>query len=107
MKATKQFRNYTVMKVREKTKLYDLQRIKGLNERQIEVIQKVQKEKHKFFSIKEIQNTFDIVYQTARTDLLELEKIGYLIQKKSGRKILFHRSHDFDNVLKKGLKEGL
>jgi len=107
MKATKQFRNYTVMKVREKTKLYDLQRIKGLNERQIEVIQKVQKEKHKFFSIKEIQNTFDIVYQTARTDLLELEKIGYLIQKKSGRKILFHRSHDFDNVLKKGLKEDL
>lgn len=92
---------YLKRKLQEKRKLYDLQNIKNINERQVDIIIKILKEKHKFYSIKEIQSIFGVVYQTARTDLLGLEKMGLVQQKKLGKKLLFYKSEKFEDILKK------
>ena len=97
----KGFRRYVSKQIETKTKIYDLNKIDGLNERQVEIIFKIQKEKHKMFSIKEIQNTFGTVYQTARTDLDGLVRLELLVKKKSGKKLLFHRSEKFNQEIEK------
>ena len=91
---------YLKRKLKEQRELFDLRNIENLNERQIEIISKVLKEKHKFYSIKEIQNIFNVVYQTARTDLLNLVEMGLMEQKKSGKKMLFYKSEQFEEILK-------
>jgi DeoR/GlpR family transcriptional regulator of sugar metabolism len=51
-------------------------------------------------TIKEIQNRFNTVYQTARTDLMSLEK-SRLIQKRTigKKKLIYHRSENFNEIL--------
>ncbi len=106
-RALEGFRKYISKQISNKTNIYALQKIKDINERQVEIIFKIQKEKHKMFTIKEVQNTYNIVYQTARTDLLKLEKLGFLFQKKSGKKLLFFKSNRFDSLLDEAKKDDL
>jgi Fic family protein len=105
MTATKEFKSYIARKIQEKAEVYALQSLKGLNDRQVEILQKIRREKHKFFTIKEIQGIFNVAYQTARMDLLELHELGYLSHKKSGLKTLFYKSKKFDEVLSQGKKD--
>ena len=42
-----------------------------------------------YFTIREIMQTYDTVYETARTDLLHLADLGYLIKEKRGREFIF------------------
>lgn len=106
-KALKGFRQYISIQISKKSDIYALQKISGINERQVEIIYKIQKAKHKMFSIKEVKNIYNVVYQTARTDLLGLEKMGFLTQKLAGNKILFYRSGKFDELLKKYKNDAL
>ncbi|MFT4662753.1 MAG: Fic family protein [Ulvibacter sp.] len=101
MKATKDFRKYVARKATTKADVYSLQKAKDFNERQIEIILRIHKEKHKAITIKEVQNTYGIVTQTARTDLLELQKMGFLESRKMGRKLIFYKTLEFDNLLAK------
>ncbi|MCT4606568.1 MAG: Fic family protein [Marinisporobacter sp.] len=51
-----------------------------------------------FITIKEYQKKFKISYETARTDLLELETIGFLRKSKKGKKYLFI-FNDFNKII--------
>jgi hypothetical protein len=42
-----------------------------------------------YFTIREIMSCSGVVYQTARTDLLGLVDLGYLVKEKRGREFLF------------------
>jgi Fic family protein len=42
-----------------------------------------------YFTIREIMQMYDTVYETARTDLLHLADLGYVIKEKRGREFIF------------------
>ena len=71
-------REYIQQKINEKRQLINFQKIKGINERQALIIKWLYEEPDILFSVKEIENRFNISNQTARTDLTELENRGYL-----------------------------
>ncbi len=49
------------------------------------------------FTIKEIQNRFNTVYQTARTDIIGLEEFGLIEKTTSGKKkLVYYRAGMFD-----------
>lgn len=53
-------------------------------------------------TIKGVQNQFGVVYQTARTDLMGLQELGFLTEKKMGKKLLFYPVDDFEQKLEPG-----
>jgi|APHig6443717817_1056837.scaffolds.fasta_scaffold51829_1 Fic family protein len=94
-------KDYINRKLKEKSQLYNYRKIKGLNDRQIQLLKLFHDDGEKVLSIKEVQNRFGVVYQTARTDLLLLEKLNLVKSSTSGKKkLIFLRSTDFDRVLK-------
>jgi Fic family protein len=49
------------------------------------------------FTIKEIQNRFNTVYQTARTDIIGLEELGLVEKTTSGKKkLVYYRTGMFN-----------
>ena len=62
-------------------------KIPNLNERQAQILFWVEENPNRFFTVKEIQNIFNITNQTARTDIEDLVDLNYLkkvsINKKS------------------------
>jgi len=97
-------REYIQQKINEKRQLINFQKIKGINERQALIIKWLYEEPDILFSVKEIENRFNISNQTARTDLTELENRGYLdvidLNKKAKG---FCRSVTFSELLSKEL----
>jgi len=70
--------------IRETKKL--IKRYPGLNHRQYDLLHSVIDDVYATYSIGYHKNTHNIAYQTARTDLLELEQRGLLVRVKSGGK---------------------
>lgn len=94
-------KDYINRKLREKTRLFNYRRIKGLNERQLHLLRLFHDDSERVLSIKEVQNRYGVVYQTARTDLMLLEKLGLIKSSISGKKkLIFIRTTDFENILK-------
>lgn len=97
-------REYIQRKISEKKQLINFQKIKGINERQALIIKWLYEEPELLFSVKEIENRFNLSNQTARTDLTELESKGYLevvgLNKKTKG---FCKSDRFNELLKKEL----
>lgn len=95
---------YIQRKINEKKHIINFQRIRGINERQALIIKWLYDEPDLLFGVKEIETRFSISNQTARTDLLGLEKKGYLegidINKKTKG---FCRSEKFESLIKKDL----
>jgi Fic family protein len=60
-----------------------------LNYRQKQILADAIENPSKIFTIKEHQGIHDVVYQTARTDLMQLEEQGLLTSKKKGKKFVF------------------
>jgi DeoR/GlpR family transcriptional regulator of sugar metabolism len=59
------------------------------------------------FTIKEIQNRFNTAYDTARTDIIGLEKHGLIKKNISGKKkLIYYRAENFDGILSKLVAEG-
>ena len=75
--AEKQRRRDAAMKI---SQLSDLN-----NKRQGSILQYMIEHKDEEFGIQEVADWFDVTYQTARTDLMHLEALGYLWVKKKGR----------------------
>ncbi|MGD2111253.1 MAG: Fic family protein, partial [Phycisphaerae bacterium] len=71
-----------------------------LNERQLDLVGHALRHPDAEYEIAQHQTTFGIVYETARTDLLDLAKKGLFIQRKRGRTFYFHPVPDLDQVLK-------
>lgn len=61
----------------------------ALTIRQAEILKEIMKHPEKLYTIKEIVGTYHVAYATARSDLFQLEKSGYLSRKKSGKSYLF------------------
>lgn len=93
-------KEYIDRKIREKRQLVNFQRIKGINERQAQIMKWIYEE-DLVFSVKEIENRFSISNQTARTDLAELVNKGYLEEIFLNKKTKgFCRSLNFKKLLK-------
>ena len=70
---------------------------KGLNFRQTEMVINFQKHPTKLFTIKELMNTYSVTYETARTDMVKLEKLGHIEMTTDGR--TFYYSYQKKNEL--------
>lgn len=96
-------KEYIDRKIKEKKQLINFQRIKGVNERQAQIMKWIYEE-DLVFSVKEIENRFSISNQTARTDLAELVNKGYLEEISLNKKTKgFCRSSNFEKLLKNEL----
>lgn len=57
--------------------------------RQAEILKQYLKQPEKPITIKEIMTTYSVAYATARSDLLSLEKLGYVEKRKIGKELIF------------------
>jgi len=90
-------KEYISRKIEEKNQLYDFKMIKGVNDRQAYILKLLSDDPKLTFTIKEVQNRFNTVYQTARTDILSLEELGLIEKTTSGKKkLVYYRSGMFD-----------
>jgi len=93
---------YIKKKIAEKESLHELLKIRGINDRQRLIIKIFRDNPRKMLTINEIENTFGTVYQTARTDLLELTRLGVLEKRISGKKkYVFIRSNEYEKRISK------
>ncbi len=90
-KALDEFNKYVNRKVAGKREFLDLIKSGKINERQAQILREFKEEPSKTMSIKEVESRFGVVYQTARTDLLDLVGKGFLNQTSSGKKMLFFK----------------
>ena len=103
--ALKDLKEYISKKIKEKDKLFKFLQIDGLNDRQRYILNKLSEDSKRTLTINEAKNTFDVVYHTARSDLLHLENLGFIERRMIGNKYIFIRAKDFDQVIKKKMKE--
>jgi Fic family protein len=71
------------------------------NHRQVDLIRHALKHPFQQYSIASHQTSHNVVYQTARTDLLDLQKRGVLDWKKRGRQMVFVAPDDLAQRLRK------
>jgi len=87
----------------EKEQIMRLIQLKGyeLNTRQMEVIKRFNRHPNESITINEIQTMFDVVYETARSDLIDLVEKGFLEKGIIGKKkLVFVKSDKFDKIMK-------
>lgn len=70
-----------------------------LNGRQLDIIGHALRHPNARYDIKQHQTKFDVVYQTARTDLLELADKGLLVKGKTGKSFYFIPVGDLEHAL--------
>ncbi|UOY04807.1 Fic family protein [Muricauda sp. SCSIO 64092] len=99
-KAFEDLKKYMAKKRKQQQDLTKFLKISGINDRQAQILQWAEKDSTRNFTVKEIENVFSITNQTARTDLDELARKGYLkkiaINKKSSN---YWKGEDFDTLL--------
>ncbi|KUG14844.1 hypothetical protein ASZ90_015499 [hydrocarbon metagenome] len=66
-----------------------IREVKEINPRQAKILREMMEHSDEYFTIRQIMHVYNTVYQTARTDLLRLAELGYVIQEKRGREYLF------------------
>ncbi len=100
--ALEDLKTYINRQVKKKSEngFYKLLKIEGINDRQVYLLREFSESPEKMMTINEVKNIFNIVYQTARTDLLGLAEIGFLgVKRSERRKLLFFRSENFEKLL--------
>lgn len=73
----------------------------ALNHRQLALINRALKRPESVFSIESHRGSHNVTYDTARTDLLKLEKMGLLEKKKIGKAFAFTAAQGLDGKLGK------
>jgi Fic family protein len=72
-------------------------RLKGkLNHRQLAAMDHLMKHSHVVYRIQEHQNSNQVTYETARTDLLNLVDLGLLEKHREGKAFVFHMPQNPD-----------
>lgn len=94
--AFKDFKIYIKRKLEEKENSMKFLKFDGVTERQAEILGLYENDKNRKFSVLEISKRFGITKQTARVDLQNLANLNFLMEKKSGNKILFLRGKKFN-----------
>ncbi|MEO6633954.1 MAG: Fic family protein, partial [Mucilaginibacter sp.] len=95
---------YIQRKLMEKKNLFHLIKNENINERQAELLRGMIIDNKKGYTIKEVQTRFGVAYQTARTDLFGLQDLGYIDERKFGKKLIFFKTDDFENKLERILR---
>ncbi|HOU68044.1 MAG TPA: Fic family protein [Paludibacteraceae bacterium] len=94
-------KEYLKRKTEENKSSVMLSFIKGVNQRQAEIIMIVQENPNAVFSVKEIENRFSISNFTARADLENLVELGYLSEIQINKvKRSYIKSKKFDDLIK-------
>ncbi len=89
------FDAYIKRKAREQQKLVSLTRYQhGLNLRQAELVERALNDHNYSCTVKKVQNTFQVVHQTARIDLIGLVKKKLFVKKRIGREFYFSPVED-------------
>ncbi|MCB9033875.1 MAG: Fic family protein [Chitinophagales bacterium] len=95
-----ELKNYINRKIKEKKKLADFQKIENINERQAYILKWLYDNSNLILTVNEIQNRFSISNQTARTDLTELVKLGFLVEKNANKKSkVFFKVDNFEQLI--------
>ena len=88
--AIEELKLYMLKKQRELNQAKSqLRKLPGLNHRQMEILQHALRHPDATYTIRRHRNIHGVVYQTARTDLFDLEKKGFLSTMKRGRTYIF------------------
>ena len=66
-----------------------IQKITEVNQRQAGILREMMEHRDEYFTIRQVMQMYTTAYQTARTDLLSLADLGYLIKRKRGREFIF------------------
>lgn len=91
---------YIARKVAEKKQLRSFRQLEGLNERQMTLVHELMNDPDTIWTIREVQNKFGLVYETARTDLMHLEQLGLLSKRREGKlRLLYMRAAGFDEAI--------
>ncbi|MDR2473383.1 MAG: hypothetical protein LBD53_07495 [Tannerella sp.] len=99
-KAFEELKLYLKRKMDENSTVLLLANIKGINQRQAQILNIVRENPNSIFTVKEIENRFSIGNQTARTDLYGLVKLEYLTEINiNKRKIAFIKSEKFNGKI--------
>lgn len=97
--AFEDLKNYIAKKKKEENKLSKFLKLPNINERQAQILFWLEEDENRFFTVKEIENIFNITNQTARTDIEELVENNYLkkvsINKKSFN---YWKGENFESV---------
>jgi Fic family protein len=100
-KAIENLHEYVAKKAEETQKIERLIRASSrLNHRQIALLSHALRHRDAIYSVKSHQTSHGVVYQTARTDLLELEGLRLLEKGRRGRTMLFRPPRDLGKRLK-------
>jgi Fic family protein len=70
--------------------------IRGINPRQAEILLCMMERGDEHFTIRQVMETYGVVYQTARTDLLRLAELGCVRKEKRGREFMFVFNRECD-----------
>ena len=102
-KAFEELKLYLKRKAKENKSVALLTSIKGINQRQAQIIQIVSENPDSLFTVKEIENRFAVSNFTARTDLEGLVTLGFLTVIQPNKvKRNYVKSDDFDNLINFG-----
>lgn len=96
---------YLHRKLDERKQLFTIVRNTPINDRQADLVALWLREPEKVLTIVEVKNRFNVVYQTARTDLMGLERMKLATHRKSGKALRYFRSREFETELSR-LKRG-
>ena len=66
-----------------------IRKIPDISQREGDILRTMMEKSDEYFTIREIMQQYNTVYETARTDLLHLADLGYLIREKRGREFIF------------------
>lgn len=87
IQAFEDLKNYISKKKKEENKLAKYLKLSNINERQAQILFWIEEDNNRFFTVREVENIFQITNQTARTDIEELVEREFLkkisINKKS------------------------
>jgi Fic family protein len=100
-KAFEELKLYLKRKMDENSSVLLLANIKGINQRQAQILNIVRENPNSIFTVKEIENRFSISNFTARIDLESLVTLGYLSEIKLNKvKRSYIKSDKFDTLIK-------
>lgn len=88
-------------KLDERRRLFSIVRNTSINDRQADIVSLWLREPEKVLTIAEVKTRFNVVYQTARTDLMGLEAMKLAMHRKSGKALRYFRSREFEAELGK------
>lgn len=101
-KAFEDLKKYLQRKIDEQQNVHRFIGVLNINDRQRYVFKVIMENKHIIITPKELASQFDITTRTARTDLQELVKMGYLkITNINKRALGYIKSDEFESLIKR------